>query len=100
MYNRIEQEVAEYFGISPESIRSSSMKRVDTQARHYVWYILYYIFGFKAAAIAYEYGVTRQLVHHSVKQVHEWIRLYPDCAETYSDIMNRLKDITDPASMA
>lgn len=92
MFEKIENIVADSFGISRERLIGKELLREVTDAKHFLYYILYCIYGYKALSIAERYGVTKVNVYSSIRQIHTGIRTQ----KYYANIHARLlKDILE-----
>ena len=78
MYREVEQIVGEYFGIDPEVIRNG--KRLAREGRRFTWYLLHYALGYKASAIAREYGVTKRNILYAVLTIKDNVQVQPQYA--------------------
>lgn len=83
---KVERIVCDYFNITPEQLRGSDRSRTCSDARHFLWYTLSYVFGMKAIAIMHEYGASRRNVYYGIEVVYDGVRMQ----NYYSDIMKVL----------
>lgn len=92
MFEQIESIIADSFGISRERLIGKELLREVTDAKHFLYYILYFIYGYKAISIAERYGVTKVNVYSSIRQIHNGIRTQKYYANIHARI---LKDILE-----
>lgn len=92
MYELLEEIISEHFGIKKEALVGNSRQRPYSDGRHFLYYILYYIFGYKVSAIADRYGRTRRNIYDSIDLIHDSIRLQPYYRDTYRQLMDEIRD--------
>lgn len=83
---KVERIVCDYFGITQEQLRGDDRSRTCSDARHFLWYTLSYVFGIKVPAIVTEYGASRRNVYYGISVVYDGVRMQ----SYYSDIMKAI----------
>ena len=92
MIEKVEQIVAEHFGISVDQMRSGKT-RPDNDARHILWYFLHCGLGFRGSAIAKRYGVAARNVYYYSSLVKEGLAREPFYSKNCSEIQAKLKGV-------
>lgn len=94
MYAAVEQVVCEIFHVTPEQVRDINPHNLrDTRdARHFVWYVMHEVLGYRSLAIAEEYGVTKRNINHFVSLIDSGVHNHPFYARHYRTILNKLKE--------
>lgn len=93
MYAEVEKIVSEHFGVSIEEIQSGGrgVPRNVSDARHFTWYILYHVLGFKGKPIARRYNVTQRSILLSVATLKDGVRMQSFYANHYRQLQKQLR---------
>lgn len=94
MYRIIEDTIAPLFGVTPEDIRDISPHntRDVLDARHFIWFVLHEVLGYRSVVIASEYGVTKRNINHYISDFSDGLRCQPFYANNYRRILSALKE--------
>lgn len=94
MKETIESIVANHFGVTPEQLRAPRSDSQNTaDARHFLWYFLCYVLGYKPAAVAEEYNTSRRNVSLSVVLIRDGIQIQPALSRHCAEITKQLKEL-------
>lgn len=88
-----EKVVANHFGISVEDMVQGGKARKITDARHFLWYILYYVYGFKISFITQRYGITRRNFFYFVTAIKEGAKYQQFYHRHLATLLNELKSV-------
>lgn len=84
---KIESSICQLFGVDIESIYSRDMRRVVSNARHYLWFILHLHFGMSYLDIARQYKRSRRKVIQYCMEILFRVNNHKADKETYEKII-------------
>lgn len=90
--NLIIEEVAAFYGISEDAIRSASRRNDALAPRQAAMYIMREMTGMSLPEIGREFGKDHSTVIHSIKKVEEIIRAGGDQKNEIKDIISNITD--------
>lgn len=91
-YKTIEDVVAKHFGICVDDMkhyRKRKPMRV-TDARHFVWYILCRLFGYRTEVVAKDYGTTTRNIQIGASMVSDGLKNQPFYSRHLAQITDAL----------
>lgn len=93
MEDNIEQIVSSFFGVDIECLYTKSRYkcREETDALHFLFYILHYDFSLSSPYIARKYGKGLRHVKRCISKIKEGIQMQRYYRETYDGIMDKIK---------
>ena len=92
MIERIEQVVADHFGITVDQMRTGK-SRSELDARHFLWYFLHFVYGYSGRDVASRYGTTRRVILHYSALVRDRLGREPFFSKNCSELQGKLKEI-------
>lgn len=95
MYRKVERIVSGQLGVPVEIIRSGVSEngnRTISDARHFVWYILHGVLGYRTSAIAEEYRTSQRNIFLANAIIREGIRTQPYFAKHYRAMQAEMRE--------
>lgn len=93
MKETIESIVTSHFGVTSEQVRMRGRGPQEiTDARHFLWYFLCFVMGYKTDAVAKEYNTTQRNVNYSITLIRDGIQIQPSFARHCAEITKQLKE--------
>ena len=97
LFNHIEGVVARHFGIRPECFFGKCRLRHETDAKHFLVFLLKDIYGYRQKDITTRYGYSKRNVFNSAQQIREGVKHQPFYSRHYMAIMRSLEQDGAPA---
>ena len=92
MIEQVEQIVAGHFGVSVENMKAGKSRR-DNDARHFLWYFLHCVLGFRGSVIAKTYGVAARNVYYYSSLIKDGLSRERFYTKNCMEIQAKLKDV-------
>ncbi|MBR3691467.1 MAG: chromosomal replication initiator protein DnaA [Clostridia bacterium] len=88
--NHIIEEVASFYGIDPDMLRSSSRKKEALIPRQVAMYIMQHMAGMSSPEIGREFGKDHSTVLHAIGRIEDCIRMGKEQKNEVRDIINNI----------
>lgn len=92
MIEKVEQIVAEHFGVTVEQMKAGKSRR-DNDARHFLWYFLHCVLGFRGSVLSRTYGVAARNVYYYSSLVKDGLAREPFYSKNCMEIQAKLKEL-------
>lgn len=92
LIERTEMAVADHFNIDQKNFHEKNLLRDVTDAKHFLWYVLYNVLGYPINEITKRYGMTRRNFFYAVSTIKDCSKTQKFYADHLSQILGEMKE--------
>lgn len=94
MRQDVENIVGEHFGVTIDQLHNPKCDSRNTMdARHFLWYILHHVLGYKMSTLVEEYHTTERNIAHHIAKIKDGVQLQPFYARHCGELMKQLREM-------